>query len=394
MSTSEESALSVGPVEEGDASVAPVTAALSDDARGERAARENTRELGNEIALSGEIVRVDVDLLGQGEHMMKPAGKDDAGPVHLAVAEVDGMGSEGVEIGERGGRQDGINTPVSDEKPRQDDDALVPDAHAAQDITWGGGTGIAAPPVRILVRCLSHKIPGPRSSRKFTMAGIICRHYFKRDYSPDVDKISVMGLEDIDGKKVRFLLESGTLTDTTAVDSVTSLAFKWTGEKLVSRDLDLRTRAYLRTLPFKHQPPGAATSTPSRRRSVEELRENMTDHEWNQYMQEFLKRRLQYEMVAGNLVKSWARDHPDLFFDVMQEYVAQKRWHKLVLTLAEEKWTEAKKDRDQPASFLSLMEVVLDRMGKDRAAGEVPASTVAGVKRTTGEMAEIPNAGT
>jgi len=96
----------------------------------------------------------------------------------------------------------------------------------------------------------------------------------------------------------------------------------------------------------------------------------LTPEQWDQYMREFLKRRLQYEKVAGNLVKSWAREHPDEFFDVMQEYVAQKRWHKLILTPAEERWVYAQKHKDQPASFVSQMETVLEQMGNSRAPRE------------------------
>lgn len=138
-------------------------------------------------------------------------------------------------------------------------------------------------------------------------------------------------------------------------------------------------RSYLRTLPFKYTPPSPAIS---RSKSVTEMRESMTDEEWDQYMQEFLKRRLQYEKIAGNLVKSWSREHPDMFFDVMEEYVAQKRWHKLVLTPAEQQWVDAEKDKAQPASFLALMEMVLERMGRDKATGESEASAaVDGRKR-------------
>ena len=134
--------------------------------------------------------------------------------------------------------------------------------------------------------------------------------------------------------------------------------------------MDVRTRAYLGTLPFKHSPPSSAKSTASRTKSVSEMRESLTPEQWDQYMREFLKRRLQYEKVAGNLVKSWAREHPDEFFDVMQEYVAQKRWHKLILTPAEERWVYAQKHKDQPASFVSQMETVLEQMGKSRAPRE------------------------
>lgn len=88
------------------------------------------------------------------------------------------------------------------------------------------------PPLRIVVRCLSHKIPGPRANRTATMANIICQHYFQRDTDPHKDQIKSLGLQDIDGKKVRFLLESGTLAAGATLDDMAILAFKWTGEKL------------------------------------------------------------------------------------------------------------------------------------------------------------------
>lgn len=156
--------------------------------------------------------------------------------------------------------------------------------------------------------------------------------------------------------------------------------------------MDVRTHAYLRTLPFKYTPP---SPTRSRAKSATEMKESMTHEEWNGYMQEFLKRRLQYEMIAGNLVKSWSREHPCLFFDVMQEYTAQKRWHKLDLMPAEHQWVDAEKDRDQPVSFLPLMELVLERMGKDKAAGHGGASAVVDCgKRPVSEMVETANDGT
>lgn len=115
----------------------------------------------------------------------------------------------------------------------------------------------------------------------------------------------------------------------------------------------------------------------------------MTDDEWNAYMREFLKRRLQYEKVAGKLVKSWSQEHPDMFFDVMQEYTAQKRWHKLVMTPIEQQWVAAEKDKAHPASFLPLMETVLERMGKHKATEDGGASAVVDErKRPVSEMVE------
>jgi len=86
--------------------------------------------------------------------------------------------------------------------------------------------------LRIVVRCLSHNIPGPRAKRTATMANIICQHHLRRDSDPDKDKITSMGLQDLDGKKVRFLFESGSLQDDNRLEDVPVLGFKWTGSDL------------------------------------------------------------------------------------------------------------------------------------------------------------------
>jgi len=46
------------------------------------------------------------------------------------------------------------------------------------------------------------------------------------------DHIRSLGLQEIDGKKVKFLLESGTVSPDIKVEDVPLVAFKWTGEKL------------------------------------------------------------------------------------------------------------------------------------------------------------------
>ncbi len=65
--------------------------------------------------------------------------------------------------------------------------------------------------VRIVVRCISHKIPGPPKQRLKTMADIVCEHHWQRKLDKEVETIRVWGYPEIDGEKVRFLLDSGTL---------------------------------------------------------------------------------------------------------------------------------------------------------------------------------------
>lgn len=110
----------------------------------------------------------------------------------------------------------------------------------------------------------------------------------------------------------------------------------------------------------------------------------MTDDGWNMYMKQFLLRRLQCEMLAGNLVRAWALEHPDLFCDVMQEYTAQKRWHKLDLTPSEQQWVDAPKERGPPCT-LRLIEMVLDYMGPKNNGVQGPGSAAAAARRLAPE---------
>lgn len=150
------------------------------------------------------------------------------------------------------------------------------------------------------------------------------------------------------------------------------MAYKWTGEKFVSRKIDDRTRVYLCNLPFKHTPP-ARNLNPANNKIVKKLQEMMTDDEWNDCMQQFLLRRLQYEKVATNLVRSWASAHFDMFYDVMQEYTAQKRWHNLDLAPFVQELVDASKERGSPNTSV-LIEKVLDHMGRYRCTVSKPRS--------------------
>lgn len=64
------------------------------------------------------------------------------------------------------------------------------------------------------------------------MANIICRYHFQRDMDRDKEHISSRGFPEIDGKKVKFLLECGTSSPLTKVEDIPIMGFKWHGEKL------------------------------------------------------------------------------------------------------------------------------------------------------------------
>jgi len=188
---------------------------------------------GHSEVMPGDNMGLDGELLRQNEGAPNGAAVDEIRPVALAdeeqVTEQHGTDKMLVKniVEDKDARQEYGGPLLSQDTSWGNDSVQACDANASRD-----ATSRTADPVRIVIRCLSHKIPGPRSKRKLTIADIVCRHCFRRDYDPSEDKINVMGLEDIDGKKVRFLLESGTLSESTATSPVTILAFRWTGEKL------------------------------------------------------------------------------------------------------------------------------------------------------------------
>ncbi|KAB5577458.1 hypothetical protein GE09DRAFT_519946 [Coniochaeta sp. 2T2.1] len=137
-------------------------------------------------------------------------------------------------------------------------------------------------------------------------------------------------------------------------------------------------------MPFKHTPPTQATKT-SKSRNMADMRECMTDEEWNKSMQQLLLRRLQYEMLPGDLVSSWALEHCDLFYDIMQEYTAQKRWHNLDLTPCQQVWANARKETGDNGT-LPLIQTVLEQMGQENDGVQGPGSVpAAGSKRHASE---------
>lgn len=147
----------------------------------------------------------------------------------------------------------------------------------------------------------------------------------------------------------------------------------------VPRDVDTHTRAYLYNLPFKHKPP---VQKPRNPKTMAQMRASMDDKAWDKYMGEVILRKLQYKKKASTFDRSWAKEHPDLFYDVVQQFTAQQRWHKLELPPTLKPWVEAQTDRGNPNTFADLIDVVLDNMGIETD-GEPRAlrSATAGTKR-------------
>lgn len=116
--------------------------------------------------------------------------------------------------------------------------------HAAEPAVSGkagtstSGTNDKAPhgPIRIVIRCLSHYIPGPPKLRRTTMGNLICQHIWGRDMDGETDCLHGLGYPDADAEKLRFLLDSGPpapwVEPTCSVGDIPVLVYRWDGKKM------------------------------------------------------------------------------------------------------------------------------------------------------------------
>lgn len=81
------------------------------------------------------------------------------------------------------------------------------------------------------------------------------------------------------------------------------------------------------------------------------------------YIGEVVLQKLQYKKKSSTFDRCWAKQHPELFYDVVQEYIAQQRWFKLELPPSLKRWDEAAKDSGSPSTLAALIDAVLDGMG-------------------------------
>jgi hypothetical protein len=86
--------------------------------------------------------------------------------------------------------------------------------------------------VRIGVQCVSHTIPGAPGQRRKTLGDIICRNRWGRDMDEETDVVQVIGFPQVDGEKVRFILDSGVAGPDAKLEDIPVLAYKWDGTKL------------------------------------------------------------------------------------------------------------------------------------------------------------------
>lgn len=137
----------------------------------------------------------------------------------------------------------------------------------------------------------------------------------------------------------------------------------------VPRALDNRTQAYLHKLPFKHKPP---VQKPQNPKTMAQMRERMDDKAWNKHMEELTLRMLQFERKPGRYMISWAKEYPELFYDVVQGYIAQQNYYGLELPPALKQWEQAQKDRRTPSTLAAPIDAILHNMGVERCGAAGP----------------------
>ncbi|CRK29316.1 hypothetical protein HYQ46_011648 [Verticillium longisporum] len=103
---------------------------------------------------------------------------------------------------------------------------------------------------RIVVKCQSQLIPGKPAERRKTMAGLICRHEWDRDFDDNQDFFNSLGLYEADNAKCYFLLDNGASEGKAPEVRV----YRWDGNKLDPKTVYPALVQYLEHIPFGRQP--------------------------------------------------------------------------------------------------------------------------------------------
>ncbi|KND87449.1 hypothetical protein TOPH_07948 [Tolypocladium ophioglossoides CBS 100239] len=225
---------------------------------------------------------------------------------------------------------------------------------------------LAAPaspgPVRVAVRCISHKIPGPPRERVTTMGNLIYQYHWGRDMDQEMDFIQTTGLPHLDVEKVYFLLDSAVLSGAKLdEDAIPILAYRWNGKTLKKRKIGTHLRNYIGTFPFKQERTIASTSTPGK--TTAERRDEMSEAELDEHMRYIVFQKIKYRRNVSRQEREWLAGHPEQFDGIMREHIARRRWHGVPLWDSQELWLR-EHDGDaslETSSNLDLMDRVLQQ---------------------------------
>ncbi|CRK11396.1 hypothetical protein BN1723_000899 [Verticillium longisporum] len=109
---------------------------------------------------------------------------------------------------------------------------------------------------RIVMKCQSQLIPAEPAGRRNTMANLICKHEWDRDFDDNQDYFTSLGLFDGDNIKCYFLLDNGVSQGQAPEVRV----YRWDGNRLDPKTVYPALVNYLKHIPFGRQPATAGLS--------------------------------------------------------------------------------------------------------------------------------------
>ncbi|KAM4057433.1 hypothetical protein HRG_014415 [Hirsutella rhossiliensis] len=213
-----------------------------------------------------------------------------------------------------------------------------------------------ASPIRIAVRCISNKIPGEPGQRVTTIGNLICQHQWGRNMDEGMDFIRTTGFPHLDGEKVDFLLDTGTVQPCTKQEDIPILAYRWSGETMRKRDVGTHLKNYIRTLPFKQK--RITPTTPGK--TTSELRDEMDEMEWNEHMRYMVFQKIKYRKNISREERLWLKSHPERFDSIMREHISRRQWHRVPLWESQELWLSDNVGLAK-TSDLTLMDRILEQ---------------------------------
>ncbi|KAI1123094.1 hypothetical protein F5Y10DRAFT_252499 [Nemania abortiva] len=213
------------------------------------------------------------------------------------------------------------------------------------------------PALRVVLKCRSDLIPGEPQHRLTTAGDLICQHLWGRAMDKEIDYIRTNGFPAVDGERVGFLLDTGTVPPDTKHRDLPIFVYRWTGKSMKTQKLTKYIRDYIQSLPFKRQGP-MHLSSPGK--TLSELRDEMDENEWNDFMEHAVSQKIRYRRNISRTEREWLESHDQAFDRIMQHHISRREWNHWKLWESQVLWLDAHREGAR-TSDLTLMHRVLEQ---------------------------------
>ncbi|ROT38488.1 hypothetical protein SODALDRAFT_333081 [Sodiomyces alkalinus F11] len=158
---------------------------------------------------------------------------------------------------------------------------------------------------RIVIKCRSQNIPGDPNLRPQTMANMVCRRIWNRDFDDTQDRVQSRGIFFHDGTRCFFLVDSGPPDS----KEVHTSMYNWDGSCLTELPVSPIITSHLHQYPFN-------PANKEQGYTDEEYREKFGDEAFKAMMTERIRQKKRNNLRLFSTEKAFMQANPGLVDEV------------------------------------------------------------------------------